>query len=300
MDWFLGMQKAIDYLEANLTEEIDYEAVAAQCFSSSYHFQRMFGILCGYTLGEYIRNRRLSLAGAELAATGDKVINVALKYGYDSPDSFAKAFKAFHGILPSQARNGGGKLRSFSPLVLNLSLKGGSIMEYVIKEMPELVVTGYKKRFSGVPGERAEQEKELYIHTRALQYLLNGMSTHPETMCNVIANVDDGGFDFWITQQLTESVRKNIHKSSVLGDPYANEFEDLVIPAHTYAVFETERCRYPTTVFLNLRKRIVTDWLPGSGYRFADAPELVMAHWFEGDRKKERYYELWIPIEKAE
>lgn len=104
MDWIMGLQKAVDYIEDNLTENIDYEIVAAQSFSSSYHFQRVFSILCGFTVGEYIRNRRLSLAGAELAVGDSKVIDVALKYGYESPDSFAKAFRKFHGILPSQAK----------------------------------------------------------------------------------------------------------------------------------------------------------------------------------------------------
>ena len=170
-------------------------------------------------------------------------------------------------------------------------------MEYIIEEKPEWILTGYKKRFSGVPGERAEQEQEFYIHTRPLQHLLNGMSAHPETMYNVVANVGDDGFDFWIAQELTADMRRNIHGDFVPGE---NKVENLVIPAHTYAVFETERCQYPTTVFLNLRKRIVTEWLPGSGYRFSDAPELVQANWYEGARKKERYYGLWIPIEKAE
>ena len=121
MDWISGMQNAINYIEAHLTDAIDYDEVAAQSFSSSYHFQRVFSILCGFTIGEYIRSRRLSLAGAELAASDVKVIDVALKYGYDSPDSFAKAFQKFHGILPSQARNNGSRLKSFSRLVLKIS-----------------------------------------------------------------------------------------------------------------------------------------------------------------------------------
>ena len=93
MDWIIGMKKAIDYIEDNLTESIDYEKIVAQSFSSSYHFQRVFSILCGFTLGEYIRNRRLSLAGTELAASDAKIMDSALKYGYESPDSFAKAFQ---------------------------------------------------------------------------------------------------------------------------------------------------------------------------------------------------------------
>ena len=90
MDWITSIQRAIDYIEAHLTEDIDYDKIAAECFSSSSHFQRIFSILCGYTLGEYIRFRRLSMAGAELASGKAKVIDIALKYGYDSPDSFGK------------------------------------------------------------------------------------------------------------------------------------------------------------------------------------------------------------------
>ena len=177
MNWIMGLQKAIDYIEAHLIEEINYEKVAAESFSSSYHFQRVFSILCGFTLGEYIRNRRLSLAGAELAQNKDKVIDVAFKYGYDSPDSFAKAFQKFHGITPSQARADGVALRSFSRLVIKISLEGGCVMNYRIEEQEKLILTGYKKRFSGVPGQRREQEEASYskrspfrgVHTQFLR-----------------------------------------------------------------------------------------------------------------------------------
>ena len=104
MDWITGMQRALDYIEDNITEKLDYEEIAKRCYSSSYHFQRLFGLLSGYTLGEYIRRRRLSLAGMELATQKIRVIDAAVKYGYDSPDSFAKAFVRFHGITPSAAR----------------------------------------------------------------------------------------------------------------------------------------------------------------------------------------------------
>ena len=103
MDWITGIQNAIDYVENHLTEELDYEEIARASCSSTFHFQRIFGILCGYTLGEYIRNRRLTLAGAELATTRAKVIDVAYKYGYENPESFSKAFQKFYGISPSQA-----------------------------------------------------------------------------------------------------------------------------------------------------------------------------------------------------
>ena len=175
MDWITGLQRAINYVEEHLTEEIDYEAVAAESFSSSYHFQRIFSMLCGYTLGEYIRNRRLTLAGKELALGETKVIDAALKYGYESPDSFAKAFQKYHGISPSQAKNNGALLKSFSRLSVKLSLEGGNTMNYKIETKPEMILTGYKRRFTGVPGERLEQESDFYITTRPLQFMLKGM-----------------------------------------------------------------------------------------------------------------------------
>lgn len=114
MNWIQGIQRAIDYVEAHITEEIDYEEAAKQAYASSFHFQRVFGILCGLSLGDYIRMRRLSLAGEEPAKGNVKVIDAALKYGYDTLESFSRAFTRFHGISPSEAKQGG-KVRLFTP-----------------------------------------------------------------------------------------------------------------------------------------------------------------------------------------
>lgn len=174
MDWIMGMQKAIDYIEEHLTEPIDYEVVAAQSFSSSYHFQRVFSILCGFTIGEYIRNRRLSLAGQELTGSNAKVIDVALKYGYESADGFAKAFQKFHGILPSEARAKEGNLKSFSRLVLKISFEGGNVMNYRIEEKPEMILTGYTAHFTGSPSDRYNQQHDFMVkgETRFIRYAL--------------------------------------------------------------------------------------------------------------------------------
>ena len=298
MDWITGIQRAIDYIEEHLTDDIDCEAVAAQSYYSSYHFQRVFGILCGYTMGEYIRLRRLTLAGAELAGGRAKVIDVALKYGYDSPDSFAKAFARFHGITPSEARTNGKVLKSFSRLSIKISLEGGNTMNYKIVEKEEFVLTGFKRRFEGVPGERYEQEQEMYIKTRALQYILMGLAGDVVTDYNVISNITDDGYDFYIAGELRESDRNNLNEDGVLGEEFAKYFENITVPKQTYAVFETEKCRYPVEVYLELRRKIASEWLPASGYLLADAPEIIVTHWFGGDKKNERYRELWIPIEK--
>ena len=143
MDWIESIQNAVDYIEAHLTEKTDYEDIARVAYSSSYHFQRVFGMLCGITLGEYIRRRRLTLAGNELSAGGAKVTEVAYKYGYDTPESFSRAFMRFHGIKPSQAKSGR-PLNSFSRLVPNIDRMGGTQMQYSVRQMPEKILVGYK------------------------------------------------------------------------------------------------------------------------------------------------------------
>ena len=307
MDWITGLQRAIDYIEDHLEDDIDYETLASVCFSSSYHFQRTFGILCGYTLGEYIRNRRLSLAGAELARGDAKVIDVALKYGYDSPDSFSRAFKAFHGVTPSEARGNGQNLKSFSRLVLKISLEGGKIMDYRIEEKPEMILTGYKRRFTGTPENRYEQQREFHVATRVNQYLLAGMQysgmNDGEHSYNVIMNLDDSGYDYYIAEQLDDWYTDNFAKA-LCYDEKAKEFEKIVIPRQLYVICETERIRYPVTTLPALRRRIVSEWLPSSGFKIADAPEIEVTHWHDIPQPQNnvftRYIELWIPIEKDE
>lgn len=302
MDWVIGLQKAIDYIEDHLTETIDYDVAAAQSFSSSYHFQRVFSILCGFTLGEYIRSRRLSLAGMELATSDVKVIDVALKYGYESPDSFAKAFQKFHGILPSQARSSGSNLRSFSRLVLKFSLEGGNVMNYRIEKKPELIFTGYKRRFTGTPGNRREQECDFYVSTRVNQYVLKALSYDCDTQYNIVSGIDDEGYDFYIASLLDEWTTNNMGKT--LGAEEAKRFEKIVVPEGLYLICETEKTQYPTLLFEDLRRKAVSEWLPSSGYELAEAPEISVYHWFykHGDDQinQSRYAELWLPIAKAE
>lgn len=145
MNWIQGIQSAIDYVEENLTGEIDYEEAAKRACSSPFHFQRVFGILCGFSLGDYIRMRRLSLAGEELSKGGGKIIDIALKYGYDTPESFSRAFTRFHGIAPSEAKRGG-RVKIFTPLSMKLSLSGGSKMDYRIEKRDAFQIVCKRKR----------------------------------------------------------------------------------------------------------------------------------------------------------
>ncbi len=302
MDWIKGLQRSIDYIEAHLTETIDYESVAAQSFSSSYHFQRVFGILCGFTVGEYIRNRRLSLAGTELAAGNAKVIDVALKYGYESPDSFAKAFQKFHGILPSQARNNGSMLKSYSRLVLKFSLEGGCTMNYRIEKKPEMILTGYKAHFTGVPygKDRERQEEQLFVTTRGKQWFLRGASRNIDAHC-VITNITDEGYDYYYCHLLDGWERDNLYNKDVTGVDFVEDLglENVVIPETTYVVFETNDVKSPICDYfdlLNLRIQILTEWMPEMGFQLKNAPELAVYHWLP---KAERNVQIWMPIEKV-
>ena len=145
MNWIQGIQQAIDYVEANITEEIDYEEAAKRAYSSPFHFQRVFGILCGFSLGDYIRMRRLSLAGEELSKGNAKIIDIAMKYGYETPESFSRAFTRFHSITTSEAKHGG-NVKIFTPLSIKLTLTGGSKMDYRIEKRDAFQVVCKRKR----------------------------------------------------------------------------------------------------------------------------------------------------------
>lgn len=302
MDWIKGLQRSIDYIEEHLDEEIDYEKVAKERFSSSYHFQRIFALLCGYTLGEYIRLRRLTLAGAEFSNGKAKVIDVALKYGYESPDSFAKAFQRFHGITPSQARIDGKMLKSFSPLSIKISLEGGTIMNYRIETKPKMTLIGYKRRFEGTPYDslRYEQEEKLFISTRAHQWLLKGMAKDKLSDYCVLTNMDDDGYDFYISVTTDKFERDNLYNKDVTGIDFMDKFnfEVIDIPERTYAVFETDKQRMPVSEYFSLRKQIATEWVVNGEYEIANAPELAVYHWGIVGGYENRTIEIWIPVEK--
>lgn len=300
MDWITGIQAAINYIEDHLTEELDYEMIAKKSFSSSAHFQRIFSILCGYTLGEYIRNRRLTLAGADLASGKKKVIDVALKYGYDSPDSFTKAFQKFHSITPSQARSDGNQLRSFSRLSIKISLEGGTMMNYKIETKPEMTLLGYKRHFSGAPfgDARYEQEKNFFMTTRAHQWMQKGVTDNKLSEYCILTNINDDGYDFYHAVSVERYERDNLYNSDMTGIDFMDRFafEFITIPAGTYAVFETKKQHNPIAEYFEIRKRIVSEWLVSSEYEVADGPEIAVYHWGVKGVIEERSIEIWIPI----
>ncbi|MDO4863367.1 MAG: AraC family transcriptional regulator [Ruminococcus sp.] len=187
--WIDGFQESIEYIEQNLTEALDTEDIAAKAALSSFYYQRIFGALCGMTVGEYIRARRMTLAAQELANSDEKVIDIALRYGYDSPDSFAKAFQRFHGITPSQAREAGAPLRSLAPLHIKITMEGGNMLDYKIVEKAPFTLVGIKRRFDCETGY-----KEVPKFWGEWMSDMKGL----KGMFGVCSDMDGKTFDYWI------------------------------------------------------------------------------------------------------
>lgn len=272
MNWMEGLQAALEYIEENLTEEIRAEDVAAQAYVSGFHFQRIFSALCGVTLGEYIRCRRLTLAAEELSGGDAKVIDVALKYGYDSPDSFARAFARFHGISPSAAKEKGARLNAFAPLRMKMVLEGGGMMEYRIVEKAAFTVMGVTRQFRS---ETAHQDIPVFWD----EHLNGPMADRVRGVFGLCLDCEQDRFDYMI------------------ADSYAPWLEipegcaTYAIPAGTWAVFPC-RGEHPEAL-QRVDTCIWKEWLPGCReYRLG------------GDYNVEfyaapDYSEIWVPVVKA-
>lgn len=191
MDLTKGIQKAIQYVEDNILSELDVKDIAGKAYVSPFHFQRLFLLLSGMTLGTYIRNRRLSLAAVELQSSDSRIIDIALKYGYDTPESFSRAFERFHSVLPSAARANGSKVNSLSPLSIKVSLEGGSVLTYCIEEMKGFKLIGKAVRH----GEGYEAQSQLWqqCNTDGTIQTLIEMSTSPGR--ELIGLTDGSSFD---------------------------------------------------------------------------------------------------------
>ena len=272
-----GIQNALAYIEANLTEDLQVREIAKRAYLSPFYFQRIFGALCGVSVGEYIRNRRLTLAGEELVNSDAKVIDIGAKYGYDSPDSFNRAFQRFHGISPSGAKKTGARLCSFGPLRITQKLEGGIMMEYRIVEKPQFTVMGVSRKFHPETSYQQIPEywREMFSHP---DFPLMGVYG----IC-IDENGPDGEFDYWIADNYIP------WKEIPAG------CKSKVIPGGTWAVFP---CKMKTLQDTNTK--MWQEWLPGCReYRLSGSYNLeVYGPPCEEDRG-ESYVELWLPVEKA-
>lgn len=297
MEWVERIKKAIDYIEEHLTEKLDAENIAKENYMSAFHFQRVFSIIAGVSIGEYIRNRRLSLAGDELSAGKAKVIDVALKYGYESPDSFAKAFYQFHSITPIHAKRDKNKLKTFSKLSIKTT-KGGSVMNYRIEEKPKMTVTGVSVHFDGTPEDRYRLQHDFMVkgETRFVRYALQGMAKECSLEYCVIRNVDDEGYDFTIGTVIPEYFNNHLEKT--VGG-YAELLNTVEIEKQEYLIARTEKSALSLQEHLELRKRVVTEWLSDLEYELIDAPEITLIYSDNKEKHKNSYVEIWLPVKRT-
>ena len=290
MDWIQGIQRAIDYIEANITDEIDLEEAARQAYSSSFHFQRIFGILCGFSLGDYIRMRRLSLAGEELSKGNAKIIDMAIKYGYDTSESFSRAFTRFHGISPSEVRRGG-RAKIFTPLSVKLTLTGGKKTDYRIEKRDAFQVVCKRKRVDKPQAANATPDItamwQEYGADGTLERLIGCLPEKP-VMKGLLGICFSSEL---CAKQFPYGIGVEYDGRKVDGD-----LEVVTIPANTYAVF-TGKGKMPEA-FIDTYNRIVTEFFPQSAqYEYAESVEFEV--YSSADTSNPDYRcEIWIAVKE--
>lgn len=282
------LNQAMDYIEANLANEIDMKKVGQIALCSEFHFSKMFSYLAGIQLSEYVRNRRMSLAAVDLKNTDMTVLDAATKYGYNSADAFSRAFKNVHGILPSKARGDDVNFKSYPKLNFEINITGGIEMEYRIVEKESFKLVGLKKRVTinhnGVNPEIAEMYQQLDIDT--IIKLKKISNVEPRGMIGASANFVDRHLD---------GVGQLDHIIGVASTEPSDEFTVTEVEASTWAVF-TSCGPFPETLQQTWAK-IYGQWFPSNNYAPTGGPELT---WHESpDTTKVDYKsEIWIPVKR--
>ncbi|MEA5049758.1 MAG: AraC family transcriptional regulator [Eubacteriales bacterium] len=288
MDWLNHLNDAIRYIEEQLDGEIDLDEVARRACCSSFHFQRMFSYMANVPLSEYVRRRRMTQAAFELQSGSVKVIDLALRYGYESPTAFNRAFQSVHGVSPSEARKSGVALKAYPPISFKITIRGEAEMNYRIETKQPFRIVGAKleatwsfekqEGFEQVPKFWAEQTQK---------------GTIPR-LCQVMDEQTPGVFGVSVGDwQHTGKFEYYIAVAS--QQPVPEGMFEYVVPACTWAIFEC-RGAMPAAI-QSLQQRILTEWLPGSGYQYASAPDIEL--YSEGDQTSDDYVcWVWVPVKK--
>ena len=278
MEWIERLNDAVGYIEEHLTEEIDYERLGKIACCSSYHFQRMFTYMAGVPLSEYIRRRRMSLAAVDLQSTGIKIIDVAGKYGYNSPTAFNRAFQSVHGIAPSAVKNEGVSVKSFPPVSFKIIVKGVEEMNYRIETKAAFRIVGVS-----VPLEKDIEKNFAVIPRKWQEIVMNGtlrkltglMDTQPMGVLGVSTCNDAEPWRYYIAVSSSQTDK---------------DLEEYTVPAATWAVFPGAGTNQSIQ---ELERRIVTEWLPTSGYEYGNAPDVEV---YLNPDPQNAQYEVWIPV----
>jgi AraC family transcriptional regulator len=292
MDWLDRMNGAISFIEEHLTEEINFEEVAKVACCSVYHFQRMFSFITDVPLSEYIRRRRLTLAAFELQNSNAKIIDLAVKYGYDSPISFARAFQNQHGVTPSLARDKGVQLKAYPCISFHITIKGDVAMNYRIIEKEAFMVYGIEEIFTTENGGNLEEIPKFWKNTfddgRYDKLVKSANIENGKGLCPVNAICDyrqTGGstFPYMLFTFMTD-------KSNTEG------YSVIEVPSGTWAVFKSREHSIEETpnVIQDLIKRVYTEWLPTANYEKVNGYELEM--YYENPETGKYFDETWIRV----
>ncbi|OEH91762.1 AraC family transcriptional regulator [Bacillus solimangrovi] len=278
MDWLQRMNNALDYIESNLDEEIDYKKIAKVANCSEFHFSRMFSSISGVSLSEYIRRRRLTLAAFEIQTSDIRIIDVAIKYGYGSSDTFSRAFQKVHGVTPTKARDKGVQLKAFPKISFQISIKGDTEMEYRIENLDfELKIVG---KSEPVKTSRAFKKIPTLWNTAKKDGLMQELKdmSWEDPKCKLEGLLGVCGKEAAITDE---------EFSYFMGVRYEEEppadMETLIIPPSTWAVFPN---------IVDAWKRLYSEWVPTSEYELANLPCIEC---YYGPKHKPRH-ELWVPV----
>ena len=283
MEWVDQLYSAMTYLEANLEGEIDLEQAARLACCSVYHFQRMFPYLAGVPLSEYIRRRRMTRA-ADALLQGERVLDVALRYGYTSPTAFNRAFRSVHGCAPSEAGKPGVRLLAYPPVRFHISVKGDTEMEYQIVQKEAFRVVGPRIPISMQLEENFKEVPQFWGRTAAdgtVAKLAGLMAGEPRGLIGLSDCAADRDGHYYI---------------AVATDAPAPEgMYEFTVPAGTWAIFSGTGAM-PDGI-QQLEQRIVTEWLPSSGWEWARLPDLEV--YLTPDPVNAKF-EVWMPIVRAQ
>lgn len=277
MDWPTEMNKALDYIEKNLTKDIDVKKIAELACCSEYNFQRLFSFITGLSLAYYIRKRIMTKATEDLL-NKESVLEVCLKYGYDSPSSFARAYKQVTGISPKQVLKEGAELVSFTPLSFQIKMKGSNDMKFRIEKEEGLVISGISQEFTNKNGENFKEIPQMWADV---------MDDGELDKMNKI-NSDIKGV-FGVCYDFSDNCTAFKYMIGVNGEGAG--YQKLDIKPQTYAKFSC----VGVEDLQSTTKKIFADWLPNSNYQHADSPEL---EFYPPHKPGEDLWpcEIWIPI----
>lgn len=284
MEWLKNLSSAIGYIERNLAGEISYEEAAKIACCSTYYFQRMFSYVAGISLSEYIRRRRMTQAAFELQTTDSKVLDVALKYGYTSPTSFNRAFQSVHGISPISAKAQGSVLNAYPPIRFSVKIMGGDVMPYRVEEKEAMRIVGIRIPLTVDMEENQKNVPPFWEKTlKSSQFLkiCNLSNQSPKGVLGITACQSPDEIYYYIATSTDKPVPKDMF-----------EYE---IPAATWVIFESNG-HFKESI-QNIFRRFLTEWLPFSGYAYAELPDIEV-YPISSERLQSGHSEVWIAVKK--